>query len=96
MFTCSFPPSLQGRALLNAIGNLELTGAYAEALSKLGYELENVACQVRLSDKICFQFRVIHSKNISFFLLLMLNMMCNCFFKLVIFLFFFEGGHSNI
>ncbi|XP_022998731.1 alpha-1,4 glucan phosphorylase L isozyme, chloroplastic/amyloplastic isoform X2 [Cucurbita maxima] len=36
---------LQGRALLNAIGNLELTGAYAEALSKLGYELENVACQ---------------------------------------------------
>nr|BAG31925.1 alpha-1,4-glucan phosphorylase L isozyme [Cucurbita maxima] len=36
---------LQGRALLNAIGNLELTGAYAEALSKLGCELENVACQ---------------------------------------------------
>ncbi|KAF9684206.1 hypothetical protein SADUNF_Sadunf04G0093800 [Salix dunnii] len=36
---------LQGRALLNAIGNLELTGAYAEALSKLGHSLENVACQ---------------------------------------------------
>ncbi|BAU01329.1 Alpha-1,4 glucan phosphorylase L isozyme [Vigna angularis] len=36
---------LQGRALLNAIGNLELTGAYAEALSKLGYTLENVAYQ---------------------------------------------------
>ncbi|RDY03914.1 Alpha-1,4 glucan phosphorylase L isozyme, chloroplastic/amyloplastic, partial [Mucuna pruriens] len=36
---------LQGRALLNAIGNLELTGPYAEALSKLGYKLENVACQ---------------------------------------------------
>ncbi|KAL9323498.1 hypothetical protein ACSQ67_008355 [Phaseolus vulgaris] len=36
---------LQGRALLNAIGNLELTGAYAEALSKLGYKLENVAFQ---------------------------------------------------
>ncbi|CAK9324101.1 unnamed protein product [Citrullus colocynthis] len=36
---------LQGRALLNAIGNLELTGPYAEALNKLGYELENVACQ---------------------------------------------------
>lgn len=34
--------------MLNAIGNLELTGAYAEALSKLGHELENVACQVRL------------------------------------------------
>jgi len=37
---------VQGRALLNAIGNLELTGAYAEALSKLGYKLENVAFQV--------------------------------------------------
>ncbi|KAG5247644.1 alpha-1,4 glucan phosphorylase isozyme/amyloplastic [Salix suchowensis] len=36
---------LQGRALLNAIGNLELNGAYAEALSKLGHSLENVACQ---------------------------------------------------
>ncbi|KAK4341701.1 hypothetical protein RND71_040202 [Anisodus tanguticus] len=36
---------LQGRALLNAIGNLELTGAYAEALKKLGYNLENVASQ---------------------------------------------------
>ncbi|XP_019442729.1 PREDICTED: alpha-1,4 glucan phosphorylase L isozyme, chloroplastic/amyloplastic isoform X2 [Lupinus angustifolius] len=36
---------LQGRALLNAIGNLELTGPYAEALSKLGYRLEDVACQ---------------------------------------------------
>ncbi|KAI4352498.1 hypothetical protein L6164_006744 [Bauhinia variegata] len=34
---------LQGRALLNAIGNLELTGPYAEALSKLGYKLEDVA-----------------------------------------------------
>jgi glycogen phosphorylase len=38
---------LQGRALLNAIGNLELTGPYAEALSQLGYKLENVAHQVR-------------------------------------------------
>ncbi|KAL2335457.1 hypothetical protein Fmac_016670 [Flemingia macrophylla] len=36
---------LQGRALLNAIGNLELTGPYAEALSNLGYKLENVAYQ---------------------------------------------------
>ncbi|KAG6523336.1 hypothetical protein ZIOFF_013192 [Zingiber officinale] len=34
---------LQGRALLNAIGNLELTGQYAEALSQLGHNLENVA-----------------------------------------------------
>ncbi|XP_059449298.1 alpha-1,4 glucan phosphorylase L isozyme, chloroplastic/amyloplastic [Corylus avellana] len=36
---------LQGRALLNAIGNLELTGAYAEALRKLGHKLEHVASQ---------------------------------------------------
>ncbi|KAK1438912.1 hypothetical protein QVD17_04724 [Tagetes erecta] len=36
---------LQGRALLNAIGNLELSGAYGEALSKLGHKLENVVSQ---------------------------------------------------
>ncbi|XP_050384546.1 alpha-1,4 glucan phosphorylase L isozyme, chloroplastic/amyloplastic [Argentina anserina] len=36
---------LQGRALLNAVGNLELAGAYAEALSKLGHKLETVAHQ---------------------------------------------------
>ncbi|GAB2234229.1 hypothetical protein Droror1_Dr00003472 [Drosera rotundifolia] len=36
---------LQGRALLNAVGNLELSGAYAEALTKLGYDLEAVAQQ---------------------------------------------------
>ncbi|KAL7240648.1 hypothetical protein ACSBR2_006322 [Camellia fascicularis] len=36
---------LQGRALLNAIGNLELSGAYAEALRKLGLNLEDVARQ---------------------------------------------------
>ncbi|KAL0350818.1 UNVERIFIED_CONTAM: Alpha-1,4 glucan phosphorylase L-1 isozyme, chloroplastic/amyloplastic [Sesamum radiatum] len=36
---------LQGRALLNAIGNLELTGEYAEALEKLGHTLETVASQ---------------------------------------------------
>ncbi|KAK6133879.1 hypothetical protein DH2020_032369 [Rehmannia glutinosa] len=36
---------LQGRALLNAIGNLELTGAYAEALKQLGHNLEDVARQ---------------------------------------------------
>lgn len=38
--------SSQGRALLNAIGNLELSGAYAEALKKLGQSLEEVASQV--------------------------------------------------
>ncbi|KAL4574310.1 hypothetical protein LXL04_021139 [Taraxacum kok-saghyz] len=36
---------LQGRALLNAIGNLELFGAYADALRKLGHDLEDVAKQ---------------------------------------------------
>ncbi|KAK1362031.1 Alpha-1,4 glucan phosphorylase [Heracleum sosnowskyi] len=36
---------LQGRALLNSIGNLELSGAYAEALTKLGHNLEDVAKQ---------------------------------------------------
>ncbi|KAK4417610.1 Alpha-1,4 glucan phosphorylase L-1 isozyme, chloroplastic/amyloplastic [Sesamum alatum] len=36
---------LQGRALLNAIGNLELTGEYAQALKKLGLTLETVASQ---------------------------------------------------
>lgn len=38
--------TLQGRALLNAIGNLELTGEYAEALQKLGHTLETVSSQV--------------------------------------------------
>nr|KYP76424.1 hypothetical protein KK1_020666 [Cajanus cajan] len=36
---------LQGRALLNAIGNLSLSGPYAEALRKLGHNLEDVANQ---------------------------------------------------
>ncbi|XP_078445479.1 alpha-glucan phosphorylase 2 [Wolffia australiana] len=38
---------LQGRALTNAIGNLDLLGPYAEALKKLGYDLEDVAEQER-------------------------------------------------
>ncbi|GJN23255.1 hypothetical protein PR202_gb10889 [Eleusine coracana subsp. coracana] len=37
---------LQGRALTNAIGNLELTGKYAEALKQLGQNLEDVASQI--------------------------------------------------
>ncbi|KAJ7569351.1 hypothetical protein O6H91_01G074400 [Diphasiastrum complanatum] len=36
---------LQGRALLNAIGNLELTNSYGEALRNFGYDLEAVAEQ---------------------------------------------------
>lgn len=49
MFVSIYFSILQGRALLNAIGNLELTGPYAEALSKLGHKLENVAYQVWIS-----------------------------------------------
>lgn len=48
---------LQGRALLNAVGNLGLTGAYGEALNKLGHTLENVASQVEFPvffHKGCF------------------------------------------
>ncbi|KAL5217137.1 hypothetical protein ABZP36_017821 [Zizania latifolia] len=36
---------LQGRALTNAVGNLELTGQYAEALNQLGKNLEDIATQ---------------------------------------------------
>jgi starch phosphorylase len=37
---------LQGRALTNAIGNLNLTDAYAGALSKLGHDLEIIVEQI--------------------------------------------------
>ena len=47
---------MQGRALLNAIGNLELSGAYAEALRNLGLNLEDVARQVRLLSASCTVF----------------------------------------
>ncbi|KAK1383999.1 Alpha-1,4 glucan phosphorylase [Heracleum sosnowskyi] len=36
---------LQGRALTNAIGNLDIQDAYAEALNKLGHELEEIVEQ---------------------------------------------------
>eukprot|EP00243_Klebsormidium_subtile_P001285 TRINITY_DN1221_c0_g2_i1.p1 TRINITY_DN1221_c0_g2~~TRINITY_DN1221_c0_g2_i1.p1 ORF type:complete len:830 (+),score=323.47 TRINITY_DN1221_c0_g2_i1:131-2491(+) len=36
---------LQGRALLNALGNLDITSAYAQALKQLGYDLETIADQ---------------------------------------------------
>lgn len=38
---------LQGRALTNAVGNLGLTDAYAAALNKLGYDMENIVEQER-------------------------------------------------
>lgn len=50
------PRVLQGRALLNAIGNLELTGGYADALTKLGHSLESVARQVSLHFFFFFPF----------------------------------------
>lgn len=37
---------LQGRALTNAIGNLDIHNAYAHALNKLGQDLEEVVDQV--------------------------------------------------
>lgn len=46
---------LQGRALTNAIGNLDLQGPYADALRKLGYELEEIAEQVTLFFILFFQ-----------------------------------------
>jgi starch phosphorylase len=47
---------LQGRALTNAVGNLNITGAYAEAVKKFGYELEALAGQVG------FHFSASHPK----------------------------------
>jgi glycogen phosphorylase len=47
---------LQGRALTNAVGNLGITGAYAEAVKKFGYELEALVAEVsslRVSRVIC-------------------------------------------
>ncbi|XP_065870709.1 alpha-1,4 glucan phosphorylase L isozyme, chloroplastic/amyloplastic-like [Euphorbia lathyris] len=41
---------LQGRALLNAIDNLELSGVYAEVLQKLGHNLEDVANQEEVAE----------------------------------------------
>lgn len=37
---------LQGRALTNAIGNLDIQDAYSDALKKLGHELEDIVEQV--------------------------------------------------
>jgi len=37
---------LQGRALTNAIGNLNIYDAYADALNKLGHQLEEIVEQV--------------------------------------------------
>lgn len=50
---------LQGRALTNAIGNLDTLDAYAKALNKLGHELEDIAEQVSdsfIDSALFFQF----------------------------------------
>lgn len=45
---------LQGRALTNAIGNLDIQGAYADALNNLGHKLEEIVEQVIiLSHSLC-------------------------------------------
>ena len=41
---------LQGRALTNAIGNLDLRYAYSDSLNKLGHELEAI------SEQVCHPF----------------------------------------
>lgn len=43
---------LQGRALTNAIGNLDILDGYYDALKKLGHELEEIAEQVFLLQQI--------------------------------------------
>lgn len=45
---------LQGRALTNAIGNLNIQDAYADALNKLGHGLEEIAEQVAPSLTIFY------------------------------------------
>lgn len=50
---------LQGRALTNAIGNLKIQDAYADALRKLGLELEEITEQV-----IC-QLHLLHVKDLN-------------------------------
>ena len=56
---------MKGRALLNAIGNLQLSGPYAEALTKLGYNLEDVANQVFFL--LLFSFVVVVSASVRNF-----------------------------
>lgn len=50
---------LQGRALTNAVGNLNIQDAYADALNKLGHDLEEVAQQVKYIDFSSFNSMLI-------------------------------------
>ena len=51
--------------MLNAIGNLQLSGAYTEALKKLGYDLEAVAEQVVSHSFLSFPFELDSLVNLS-------------------------------
>jgi hypothetical protein len=46
---------LQGRALTNAIGNLDIQDAYGEALNQLGHQLEDIVEQVIISSSSLHQ-----------------------------------------
>lgn len=61
---------MKGRALLNAIGNLQLLGPYAEALRKLGQNLEDVANKVYLYYKFLLLFETIKCFDFIFQLVL--------------------------
>lgn len=64
---------LQGRALTNAIGNLNIQDAYADALRKFGLELEEIVEQV--------------IRKLMHMLMLMLcaNALCQFFFLSILF-----------
>lgn len=55
---------LQGRALTNAVGNLNIQDAYADALSKLGHQLEEIVEQVILDVSLVIVFqRTLHCNS---------------------------------
>lgn len=70
---------LQGRALTNAIGNLDLNGPYADALRKLGYELEEIAEQVLFQyfETLINSFLSLHWSCLSFYVLVILGERCS-------------------
>jgi glucan phosphorylase len=57
---------LQGRALTNAIGNLDIQDAYGEALNQLGHQLEDIVEQVIISSSSlhqAFYYYLLDSNN---------------------------------
>ena len=63
---------------MNALGNLELVGAYVEALSKLGHKLETVAHQVLVQLVFTFSLEYTWSTYMS-----ILNKLVTLYFNLV-------------